>query len=75
MCFRLRYMDKCCRTVEIAIGYSKYMGGGFKRAITLDQPTCLTEDVYEASLHLLKIVSFWTSGAPNTCNTKKFEQG
>ncbi|PHB27085.1 damage repair protein [Bacillus pseudomycoides] len=53
-CFRLRSMDKCCRTVELAIGYSKYIGGGFKRAITLDQPTCLTEDVYEASLQLLR---------------------
>ncbi|WP_442752048.1 DinB/UmuC family translesion DNA polymerase [Bacillus pseudomycoides] len=53
-CFRLRSMDKCCRTVELAIGYSKYIGGGFKRAITLDQPTCLTEEVYEACLQLLK---------------------
>ncbi|PRT36939.1 Y-family DNA polymerase [Bacillus wiedmannii] len=53
-CFRLRSMDKCCRTVELSIGYSKYIGGGFKRVITLDQPTCLTEDVYEASLQLLK---------------------
>ncbi|MGQ8823853.1 DinB/UmuC family translesion DNA polymerase [Bacillus sp. NA_146.1] len=53
-CFRLRSMDKCCRTVELSIGYSKYIGGGFKRAITLDQPTCLTEDVYAACLSLLK---------------------
>ncbi|AHA75945.1 putative DNA-damage repair protein (plasmid) [Bacillus thuringiensis YBT-1518] len=35
-CFRLRSMDKCCRTVELSIGYSKYIGGGFKRAITLE---------------------------------------
>lgn len=53
-CFRLRCMDKCCRTVELAIGYSKYIGGGFKRAITLEQPTCLTEEVYEACLQILK---------------------
>ncbi|PEM35670.1 DinB/UmuC family translesion DNA polymerase [Bacillus pseudomycoides] len=53
-CFRLRSMDKCCRTVELGIGYSKYIGGGFKRAITLEQPTCLTEEVYEACLKLLK---------------------
>ncbi|PEP87417.1 DinB/UmuC family translesion DNA polymerase, partial [Bacillus pseudomycoides] len=53
-CFRLRSMDKCCRTVELGMGYSKYIGGGFKRAITLEQPTCLTEEVYEACLQLLK---------------------
>ncbi|PGT62700.1 damage repair protein [Bacillus cereus] len=54
ICYRLRSMDKCCRTVELGIGYSKYIGGGFKRAITLDQPTCLTEDVYVACLDLLE---------------------
>ncbi|WP_240527476.1 DinB/UmuC family translesion DNA polymerase [Bacillus pseudomycoides] len=53
-CFRLRSMDKCCRTVELGIGYSKYICGGFKRAITLEQPICLTEEVYEACLQLLK---------------------
>lgn len=53
-CFCLRSMDKCCRTVELGIGYSKYIGGGSKRAITLEQPTCLTEDVYGACLELLK---------------------
>lgn len=29
-CFRLRSMDKCCRTIELTIGYNKYIGGGFK---------------------------------------------
>lgn len=36
---RLRMAKKKCLTISLAIGYSKYDGGGFGRQVKLDQPT------------------------------------
>lgn len=53
-CYRLRRMDRCCRTIELGISYTKQIGGGFKRAYTLEDATCLTEEIYSVCLKLLK---------------------
>jgi DNA polymerase V len=51
---RLRLNKKVCRTVSFGIGYSKALGGGFSRQITLDQPSSSTSTIYEACLSLFK---------------------
>ncbi|HAX03149.1 MAG: hypothetical protein A2Y45_06920 [Tenericutes bacterium GWC2_34_14] len=51
---RLRLHKKVARTIHFGIGYSKAVGGGFSRQITLDQPTSNASVVYETCLHLFK---------------------
>ncbi|WP_078430845.1 DNA polymerase thumb domain-containing protein [Alkalihalobacterium alkalinitrilicum] len=52
---RARNRSKAGRTVSLGLGYSKEeYGGGFHRSISLDEPTNLTMDIYEACLHLMK---------------------
>lgn len=46
---RIRLKRKMGRTIHLSIGYSKNTGGGgFSRQITLDEPTNLTYEIYEA---------------------------
>ncbi|WP_209123325.1 UV damage repair protein UvrX [Alkalihalobacillus sp. BA299] len=52
---RARNANKAGRTVSLGLGYSKEgNGGGFYRSMSLDEPTNLTMDIYEACLHLMK---------------------
>jgi len=51
---RLRLHKKVTRTIHFGIGYSKAVGGGFSRQITLDQPTSNASVIYETCLHLFK---------------------
>lgn len=46
---RIRSYRKMGKTIHLSIGYSKETGGGgFSRQITLDEPTNLTQEIYEA---------------------------
>ncbi len=50
---RIRMRRKMGKTIHLSIGYSKEVGGGgFSRQITLDEPTNLTHEIYEACQHL-----------------------
>lgn len=51
---RLRTKKYCCQMVHLSIGYSRQIGGGFSKRITLSQPTDLTESVFEACLMLFE---------------------
>jgi DNA polymerase V len=51
---RLRYHKKVARTVSFGIGYSKHIGGGFSRQVTLDQPTSNASLIYQACLGLFR---------------------
>lgn len=46
---RIRLKKKMGRTIHLGIGYSKDVGGGgFSRQMTLDEPTNLTHEIYDA---------------------------
>ncbi len=46
---RIRMKRKMGKTIHLSIGYSKDVGGGgFTRQLTLDEPTNLTHEIYEA---------------------------
>lgn len=52
---RARKAKKAARTVSLGLGYSKNeKKSGFYRSVSLDVPTNLTMEVYEACLYLLK---------------------
>ncbi len=51
---RLRLHKKVARTIHFGIAYSKEVGGGFSRQITLDQPTSNASVVYETCLHIFR---------------------
>lgn len=53
VCFRLRNANKCCRTIQLKIGYSRQVDGGFNKAFTLESPTNLTMDLYKICVRLL----------------------
>lgn len=54
-CRKARKAKKAGRTISLGIGYSHDLGGGgFGRSITVDTPTNITQDVYEACLKLFK---------------------
>jgi DNA polymerase V len=53
LAMRIRMKRKVGRTIHLSVSYSRDMGGGgFSRQITLDEPTNLTSEIYEACLHL-----------------------
>lgn len=53
LAMRIRLKRKMGRTVHLSIGYSRDVGGGgFSRQITLEEPTNLTREIYEACLFL-----------------------
>ncbi|WP_163969925.1 Y-family DNA polymerase [Oceanobacillus halotolerans] len=50
---RARANRKAGRTVSLGIGYSKdEEGGGFHRSITVETPTNITMEIYDACMHL-----------------------
>lgn len=49
---RLRLHKKVARTIHFGVGYSKEVGGGFSRQITLEQPTSNASVIYETCLSL-----------------------
>ncbi|WP_273129177.1 DinB/UmuC family translesion DNA polymerase [Bacillus weihaiensis] len=52
---RARQHKKVGRTISLGIGYSRdEFGGGFHRSVTIDQPTNITMDIYEACLGLFE---------------------
>ncbi|APH06992.1 UV damage repair protein UvrX [Bacillus weihaiensis] len=52
---RARQHKKVGRTISLGIGYSRdEFGGGFHRSVTIDQPTNITMDIYEACLSLFE---------------------
>jgi len=51
---RLRLSHKVAKTIHLGIAYSKEVGGGFSRQITLDQPTSSEKTIYETCLHLFQ---------------------
>jgi len=49
---RIRLKKKMGKTIHLSIGYSKDVGGGFSRQVTLDEPTNLTYEIYDACKYL-----------------------
>lgn len=49
---RLRLAKKSAHTITLSIGYSKHIGGGFSRQVTLDHPTCHESVIYHTCLTL-----------------------
>lgn len=49
---RLRLHKKVSRTISFGIAYSKEVGGGFSRQITLDQPTSSSSIIYSTCIEL-----------------------
>ncbi|WP_019244208.1 MULTISPECIES: Y-family DNA polymerase [Bacillus] len=52
VCYRLRNQRNLCRTIQFSLGYSSNMGG-FSKSVTLEQPTDLTLDWFNACLKIL----------------------
>jgi DNA polymerase V len=53
LAMRIRIKRKMGKTIHLSMGYSRDTGGGgFSRQITLDEPTNLTNEIYEACVHL-----------------------
>ncbi|WP_318036212.1 DinB/UmuC family translesion DNA polymerase [Halobacillus amylolyticus] len=51
-CRRARMDDKEGRTIHLGIGYSREVGGGFSRSMSIQNPTNLTMDMYDICLKL-----------------------
>lgn len=51
---RLRLHKKVARTIHFGIGYSKEVGGGFSKQITLEQPTSNASTIYETCLQIFE---------------------
>ncbi|PKK98214.1 MAG: damage repair protein [Tenericutes bacterium HGW-Tenericutes-2] len=49
---RLRLHKKVAKTVHFGIGYSKEVGGGFGRQISLEQPSANASIIYEACIEI-----------------------
>lgn len=54
LAMRIRMKHKMGKTIHLGVSYSKEVGGGFSRQITLDEPTNLTSEIYDACLHLFE---------------------
>ena len=53
VCRRLRIHKKQARTIHFGLGYSKDVGGGFARQLTLDQPSHIATQIYRACLVIM----------------------
>jgi len=51
---RLRLSKKVSKTISFGIGYSKEVGGGFSRQITLDQPTSNSSIIYSTCIEIFR---------------------
>ncbi|MDX9690967.1 MAG: Y-family DNA polymerase [Acholeplasmataceae bacterium] len=49
---RLRMSGRIAKTIHLGIGYSKAIGGGFSRQVTLDEPTSSPSIIYQTCLNL-----------------------
>jgi DNA polymerase V len=49
---RLRIAKKRAQTINLSIGYTKSVGGGFSRQVTLEQPTSSESTIYQTCLDL-----------------------
>ncbi|WIF88904.1 Y-family DNA polymerase [Acholeplasma laidlawii] len=49
---RLRIAKKRSQTISLSIGYTKSVGGGFSRQVTLEQPTSSESTIYQTCLDL-----------------------
>lgn len=61
VCRRLRMSKKVARTVHFGVGYSKEIGGGFARQVTIEQPTSSEATVFKTCLDLFE---FYYEGDP-----------
>jgi DNA polymerase V len=59
---RLRLSHKVAKTIHLGIAYSKEVGGGFSRQITLEQPTSSEKTIYETCLALFN--KYYEKGTP-----------
>jgi DNA polymerase V len=53
VCRRLRIHKKQARTIHFGLGYSKDVGGGFARQMTLEQPSNIATHVYRVCLKIM----------------------
>ncbi|MGE6313591.1 Y-family DNA polymerase [Bacillus cereus] len=53
VCYRMRIKHKLARTVQFSVGYSHSYGGGFRKSVTFERPTCMTMDIYQICLKYL----------------------
>ncbi|MFP4478230.1 MAG: Y-family DNA polymerase [Candidatus Izemoplasmatales bacterium] len=53
VCRRLRINKKQARTIHFGLGYSKDVGGGFGRQMTLAQPSNIASHVYKVCVKLM----------------------
>ncbi|WP_025725232.1 DNA polymerase thumb domain-containing protein [Acholeplasma granularum] len=49
---RLRLSKKRCKTISLTIGYTKTVGGGFSRQVTLEQATSSEKRIYQTCIEL-----------------------
>lgn len=49
---RIRKHKRIGKTISLGIGYGKSVGGGFSRQMTMDTPTNLTSEIYDACLNI-----------------------
>lgn len=61
VCRRLRINKKVARTVHFGIAYSKEIGGGFARQITIEQPSSNEKNIFKTCLDLF---DFYYEGDP-----------
>jgi len=61
VCRRLRINKKVAKTIHFGIAYSKEIGGGFARQITLQEPTSSETNILKACLDLFE---FFYEGSP-----------
>ncbi len=54
VCRRLRHNRVGAKTIALGIGYSKSVGGGFSRQITIEHPTANEKAICDLCLHLFK---------------------
>jgi len=55
VCRRLRINKKLARTIHFGIAYSKEMGGGFARQLTLEKPSSNENIIYRACIELFEM--------------------
>jgi len=54
VCRRLRVSKKLAKTVHFGVAYSKDLGGGFARQLTIEQPSANESVIYKACLYLFE---------------------
>ncbi len=52
VCYRTRASKKAGRTIQLSIGYTKELTGGFSRSMSIETPTNITKEVYKVCMQL-----------------------